>query len=149
MAACCFDNRSRYIAGQLKPPLGKRGIRVVQAKPRSGKSKGKMEKLHQVVDAFMREAKLNPVDSLEERNRRWKICPEECYAKKPHEGSRETTLLFWGFPSFRCGWLVRQLLSKILIPNLFIFSKSASSACQKKGGATIRRSSFALRKFYK
>lgn len=40
MDACYFDNGSQYIAGQLELSLGKLGIRIVHAKPRSGKSKG-------------------------------------------------------------------------------------------------------------
>ena len=38
--ACYFDNGSQYIARQVKLSLSKLGIRVLHAKPRSGKSKG-------------------------------------------------------------------------------------------------------------
>ena len=53
--ACYFDNGSQYIAKQIRFSLAKLGIRVMHAKPRSGKSKGKIEKFHQVVDDFIRE----------------------------------------------------------------------------------------------
>ena len=40
--ACYFDNGSQYIAKQIRFSLSKLGIRVIHAKPRSGKSKGKI-----------------------------------------------------------------------------------------------------------
>lgn len=87
--ACYFDNGTQYIARQLKFSLAKLGIRVMHAKPRSGKSKGKIEKFHQVVDAFIREAKLKDVSSLEELNRLWEIYLDEYYHRKKHEGIAE------------------------------------------------------------
>lgn len=88
--ACYFDNGSQYIARQLKLSLAKLGIRVMYARPRSGKSKGKIEKFHQVVDTFNREAKLKKnIRTLEELNRYWSVFLEEYYHCKPHEGIRE------------------------------------------------------------
>ena len=52
--AAYFDNGSQYVAKQLKFSLARLGITVRQAPLRSGKSKGKIEKFHQVVDAFLR-----------------------------------------------------------------------------------------------
>lgn len=48
-----------------------------------------MEKFHQVVDAFIREAKLKDITSVEELNRLWFIFLEEYYNKKPHDGIKE------------------------------------------------------------
>ena len=87
--ACYFDNGAQYIAKQVKDSLARLGIRVMHAKPRSGKSKGKIEKFHQVVDSFIRESKLKDIRSLEELNRLWMIYLEEYYHKSPHEGIRE------------------------------------------------------------
>lgn len=87
--ACYFDNGSQYRASQLRLSLSRLGIRVKFAKPKSGKSKGKIEKFHQVVDAFNREAKLKNVRTLEELNRLWTIFYEEYYHKRPHEGISE------------------------------------------------------------
>ncbi len=84
-----FDNGSQYIAKPLKDALNKLGIRVSHAKPRSGQSKGKVEKFHQVVDDFVREAKLKNIRTLEELNRYWDIFLEEYYHSKPHDGIRE------------------------------------------------------------
>ena len=87
--ACYFDNGSQYIAKQIRFSLAKLGIRVIHAKPRSGKSKGKIEKFHQVVDDFIRESKLKDIKSLDDLNRLWEIFADEYYHKKPHEGISE------------------------------------------------------------
>ena len=87
--ACYFDNGSQYIARQISFSLARLGIRVRHARPRSGQSKGKVEKFHQVVDSFMCEAKLNDIKSLDELNRLWTIYLEEYYHKKAHDGIAE------------------------------------------------------------
>ena len=86
---CYFDNGKQYVAKQLKISLNRLGIRINHAKVRSGKSKGKVEKFHQVVDTFIDEIKLKKVTSVEELNRLWNVFIEEYYNKKPHEGIRE------------------------------------------------------------
>lgn len=87
--ACYFDNGSQYVARQLKLSLGKLGIPIRYARPRSGKSKGKIEKFHQVVDAFLREVKLQKIKTLEELNHYWKIYLEEAYQNYPNDGIAE------------------------------------------------------------
>mgnify|MGYP003300333921 FL=1 len=87
--ACYFDNGKQYVAKQLSYSLARLGIRVNFARIRSGKSKGKIEKFHQVVDSFNREAKMKNIKSLEELNRLWMVFLEEYYHKKPHEGIAE------------------------------------------------------------
>ena len=61
----------------------------MHAKPRSGKSKGKIEKFHQVVDDFIRESKLKNIRTLEELNRLWAVYLEEYYHKQRHAGIAE------------------------------------------------------------
>ena len=87
--SCYFDKGTQYIAKQIRSSLARLGIRVMYAKPRSGKSKGKIEKFHQVVDAFIREAKLKNIKTLEELNRLWAIYLDEYYHKKKHDGIAE------------------------------------------------------------
>lgn len=84
-----FDNGSQYVAKQLKLSLAKLGITVRHAPVRSGKSKGKMERFHQVVDAFLREVKVHKIRTLEELNSYWSMYLEEYYHKTSHEGIRE------------------------------------------------------------
>ena len=87
--SCYFDNGSQYIAKQLKLSLSKLSIRIRHAPIKSGKSKGKIEKFHQVVDDFIEEAKAKKIKTLEELNRYWTIYLDEYYHKKPHEGIAE------------------------------------------------------------
>lgn len=84
-----LDNGTQYISRQLKMSCGKLGIQLLHARPRSGESKGKIEKFHQVVDRFLAELSLEPVKSLEELNRRWIPYLEESYQKEQHAGIRE------------------------------------------------------------
>lgn len=84
-----FDHGSQYIAKQLRFSLARLGITVRHAPVRSGKSKGKQEKFHQVADAYLREAKVHKVRTLEELNRHWSNYLEEYYHKTGHDGIRE------------------------------------------------------------
>lgn len=87
--ACYFDHGSQYIAKQLKLSLSKLGITVRLAPVRSGQSKGKIEKFHQVVDRYLREARLKKIDTLEELNRLWEVFLETEYQDKAHAGIAE------------------------------------------------------------
>ena len=87
--ACYFDNGSQYIAKQLKLSLAKLGITIRHAKVRSGKSKGKIEKFHQVVDAYLREAKVHKIKTLDELNYHWTNFLEEYYHNHKHDGIKE------------------------------------------------------------
>ena len=87
--ACYFDHGSQYVAKQLKLSLAKLSITIKSAPVRSGKSKGKIEKFHQVVDGFLAEAKVKKIRTLEELNRYWDIYLEEYYHQRPHDGIRE------------------------------------------------------------
>lgn len=87
--SCYFDRGTQYIAKQLKLSLGKLSIRIRHAPPKSGKSKGKIEKFHQVVDDFMAEAKAAKIRTLEDLNLSWELFLNEYYHRKPHNGIRE------------------------------------------------------------
>ncbi len=87
--SCYIDNGTQYVARQLKLSLSKLGIRVNYAPLHSGKSKGKIEKFHQTVDAFNREAKLKNIHTLDELNHWWQIFLDEYYHNRSHEGIRE------------------------------------------------------------
>lgn len=87
--ACYFDNGTQYIAKQLKFSLARLSIRIRHAPKKSGKSKGKVEKFHQVVDDYLAEAKAGKVKTLEELNRLWAIYLDEYYHKRPHDGIAE------------------------------------------------------------
>lgn len=62
----------------------------MHVEPRSWKSKGKIEKFHQVVDDFfIREANFKNIRTLEELNRLWAIYLEEYCHKQKHAGIAE------------------------------------------------------------
>lgn len=86
---CYFDNGSQYTAKQVKLSLAKLSIKVSHAPVRSGKSKGKIEKFHQVVDDFIAEAKVKKIQTLKDLNHYWEIFLEEYYHNRAHEGIRE------------------------------------------------------------
>ena len=86
---CYFDNGSQYIANQLKLSLAKLSIPISFAPIKSGKSKGKIEKFHQVVDSYLDEAKAKKIKTLEDLNYYWEIYLEEYYHKEPHDGIKE------------------------------------------------------------
>ena len=83
------DNGSQYISNQLKTSCAMLGMSRKRARVRSGKSKGKIEKFHQVVDSFIAEVKLKKPMEISELNRYWQIFLDEYYHKKPHDGIRE------------------------------------------------------------
>ena len=83
------DNGSQYISNQLQTSCAMLGISLKRARPKSGKSKGKIEKFHQVVDSFIEEVKLKKLMEITELNRYWQIFLDEYYHKKPHDGIRE------------------------------------------------------------
>lgn len=86
---CYFDNGSQYTAKQIKRSLAKLSIKVSHAPVRSGKSKGKIEKFHQVADDFIAEAKVKKIQTLKDLNHYWEIFLEEYYHNRAHEGIRE------------------------------------------------------------
>lgn len=90
---CYFDNGSQYVAKQLNLSLARLSIQIAFAPLRSGKSKGKIEKFHQVVDDFIAEAKAKKIRTIDELNHYWKIFLEEYYHNKAHEGIRERRLI--------------------------------------------------------
>ena len=87
--AAYVDHGSQYIAAQLKLSLGKLGMSVRKAPVHSGQSKGKVEKFHQVVDSYIREAKIHKIKTLEDLNSHWDDYLEEYYHKTPHDGIKE------------------------------------------------------------
>ena len=89
MDAVYFDNGSQYIARQLRKSLSILGIHINFAPVKSGKSKGKIEKFHQVVDSFLDEARAKKIKTLEAMNEYWQIFLDEYYHKDPHDGIRE------------------------------------------------------------
>ena len=83
------DRGSQYISTQLLRSTAMLGIRVRHARPRSGQSKGKIEKFHRAVDSFIAEARAKKIKTLEELNRYWNYYLGEYYQRDSHDGIAE------------------------------------------------------------
>lgn len=68
----------------MKRACGKLGIRLLYARPYNPEAKGKQERYNQTVDAFLREAQLAKLGSLDELNRLYRVWMEECYLHVTH-----------------------------------------------------------------
>ncbi len=90
---CAYcDHGSQYISTQLKRSMALLGIPIRYAPIKSGKSKGIVEKFHQVVDRFTMEYRLKKSkadQTLEKLNYYWSIYLEDYYQKDSHDGIRE------------------------------------------------------------
>ena len=94
--ACYFDNGSQYIARQLRSSLSRLGITIRHAPVRSGKSKGKCEKFHQIVDRFLAEVKVHNIRTLEGLNCHWSNYLEE-YTILPRTQGSGNTMRAWEY----------------------------------------------------
>lgn len=87
--SCYHDNGKQFVSRQLIQSLSMLGTRVLKAKPYSPQSKGGVEVFNRFVNAFLAEASVQKIKTLEELNQFWDIWLEEYYHNKPHEGIEE------------------------------------------------------------
>jgi len=96
--AVFFDNGSQYRTKWMNRACSKMGIRLLYARPYAPESKGKIEKYHRMVDAFLAEAALEKPQSLDRFNELFQVWLEECYRNKPHaalEGKQSPAAAYW------------------------------------------------------
>ena len=87
---CAYhDNGKQFVSKQLIQSLSMLGTRVLKAKPYSPQSKGGVEVFNRFVNAFLAEASVQKIRTLEELNQFWDIWLGEYYHNKPHEGIEE------------------------------------------------------------
>ena len=79
-----FDNGKQFRTHWMKRACSRLGIRLLYARPYSPEAKGKQERYNQTVDAFLREASLQKIKSLDQLNHLYDVWMEECYLNKPH-----------------------------------------------------------------
>ena len=121
------DRGSQYLSRQLQKSCAMLGIKLSRAPVRSGKSKGKIEKVHRVANSFIAEVKLKKVMDITELNRWWKIFIEEYYHKKPHEGIAEY-YRSKGIPVPEGGISPEQEWNRDRRPLLFLDAKTVGEA---------------------
>jgi len=78
------DNGKIFVSKWFRHACARLGIRHIAAKPYSPETKGKCEKYHQRVDEFLREFELEPVKTLPELNRKFRIFLDEGYIHDVH-----------------------------------------------------------------
>lgn len=95
--AAYLDNGKQYVSKQLVLSCAKLGIRLRYCKPYVAKSKGKIEKFNDLVNAFIVECKAAKVKTLEELNRLWDVWLQTYYHDKPHSalGEAVTPRMKW------------------------------------------------------
>jgi hypothetical protein len=81
-----MDNGSAFVAHTMSRTCGKLSINKIHTKPGIAKSKGKIEKFHQVVDSFLSELELDKVDNLAALNEKWSYYLEVFYQNEKHAG---------------------------------------------------------------
>ncbi len=79
-----FDNGTQYRTHWMKRACGLLGIRLIYAKPRNPRGKGKQERFNQTLDAFLAEVAPHPPESLQELNRKFQAWLSECCHTKLH-----------------------------------------------------------------
>jgi len=89
--AAYVDNGKQYVSKQLLKTFAKLGIRLMRCKPYVAKSKGKIEKFNDSVNAFIAEVNAAKVKSLEELNHLWSVWLDAYYHDKPHSSLGEDT----------------------------------------------------------
>lgn len=78
------DNGKVFVSKWFKVACARLGIRHITAKPYSPESKGKIEKYNQFVDQFLEELSLEPVQTVLELNKKFRVWLEEGYTNKLH-----------------------------------------------------------------
>jgi transposase InsO family protein len=78
------DNGKIFVSKWFRLACAHLGIRHIAAKFYSPQTKGKCEKYHQCVDAFLKELALEPVKTIPELNRKFSVWLDEGYIHDPH-----------------------------------------------------------------
>lgn len=84
-----LDNGKQYVSKQLLNTCAKLGIRLMHCKPYVAKSKGKIEKFNNFVNAFIDECKAAKVKTMDELNHLWEVWVQAYYHDKPHSSLGE------------------------------------------------------------
>jgi transposase InsO family protein len=85
-----FDNGGQFRNKWMGRVCAKLGITLLFTKPYSPESKGKIERFNRTVGAFMDEAKLQNLQTLDAYNHYLNVWITECYHNKTHAGLKDT-----------------------------------------------------------
>jgi len=85
-----FDNGGQFRNKWMERTCAKLGIKLLFTKPYSPEAKGKIERFNRTVDAFLAEAALQNLRTLDAYNRYLNIWISECYHNKVHSALKDT-----------------------------------------------------------
>ena len=89
--AILVDNGKIFVSKWFQLACARLGVEHIRCRPYNAKGKGKEEKWNQFVDEFLEELSLEPVETLPELNRKFRVWMVEGYIHKPHEGIKNMT----------------------------------------------------------
>lgn len=122
-----FDNGKQYRTQWMCRACDLLGIRLIYAKPRNPKGKGKQERFNRTLDAFLDEIDLNRPESLEEMNRRFEAWLSECYHSQIHSGLGTTPEI-----AFKSDSMPQRFIDATLMATAFLHCeprKADKSGC--------------------
>lgn len=122
-----FDNGRQYRTHWMRRVCDLLGIRLIYAKPRNPKGKGKQERFNRTLDAFLDEINLNRPDTLEEMNRRFDAWLSECYHSQNHSGLGTTPEI-----AFKSDSMPQRFIDTALMATAFLHCeprKADKSGC--------------------
>ena len=82
--AIYVDNGKIFVSKWFRLACARIGVRHIHTKPYSPQSKGKIERFNGFTEEFLEELTLEPADSLESLNQKFRVWLEEGYTHKPH-----------------------------------------------------------------
>lgn len=122
-----FDNGKQYRTHWMRRACDLLGIRLIYAKPRNPKGKGKQERFNRTLDAFLDEIDLNRPNSLDEMNRRFEAWLSECYHSQNHSGLGTTPEI-----AFKSDSMPQRFIDTALMATAFLHCeprKADKSGC--------------------
>jgi len=89
--AVYVDNGKIFISKWFRLACARLKVQHVAARPNSPQSKGKIEKFNNFVSEFLEELSLEPPDSLETLNKKFRVWLDEGYIHKKHDALSDHT----------------------------------------------------------
>lgn len=114
-----FDNGSQYRTHWMARACDLLGIRLIYARPRNPKAKGKQERFNHTLDAFLDEISLDKPDCLEELNHRFDAWLSECYHSQHHSSLGTTPEI-----AFKSDSMPQRFIDPELLTTAFLHCES-------------------------
>lgn len=110
-----FDNGSQYRTHWMKRACALLGIRLLYARPRNPKGKGKQERFNQTLDSFLAEAAIRPPETLQILNQQFAAWLSECYHSKQHSALGTTPEIAFKSDSMPPRYIEQSVLARAFL----------------------------------